>query len=168
MTAKSGILMFLVFVIVSLSWALGEKPAANPNGLASDFNLPDLSGQSIRLSDYRGKVVFLNFWATWCPPCRSEMPSMQRLYEKLKDNDFEMLAVSTDRQGKSAVKSLVEKGGYTFKILLDPEGKVASQYDIVSIPTTFIIDESGKVISKVIGSRDWAAESTIKWISSLL
>ncbi len=166
------ILGMLVLFIASLSLAMGEKPGVKSTpkerDLALDFTLPDLEGHKVSLSDYKGKIVFLNFWATWCPPCRQEMPSMQTLYEKLKGEDFEMLAVSIDKPGKSVVKPFVEKRGYTFKTLLDPKGKVASQYRIVSIPTTFIIDKDGKIIDKVIGAKDWSRDSVIQKFKRLI
>ena len=171
---------FIVALILTLlvpyrgasSFALGEKPKLEtPSAVqtvALDFTLKDLEGHNVKLSDYRGKVVFLNFWATWCPPCRAEMPSMQKLYEKLKGKDFEMLAISVDRQGKSVVEPFIEKNSYTFRVLLDSDGKIASQYGIVSIPTTFIIGKDGKIVSKIIGAKDWSEESIVKWIRSLL
>lgn len=164
-----------VFVLctVSISWALGEKPAQQERQ-AIDFSLPDLSGKTVKLSDFKGKTVFLNFFATWCPPCRQEMPSMQKLYDKLKglpagrqDKKFEMVAVSIDQAGVSAVKPFIEKGGYTFKVLLDPRGVAAEKYQIMSIPTTFIIGADGKILKKEIGSRNWAEEATIKWLKNL-
>ena len=163
--AKKYFWVFLILIFsVSVSWAMGEKPRTAA-GAAIDFNLPDLSGKMVKLSAYRGQVVFLNFFATWCPPCREEMPSMQKLYNRLKGNKFEMLAVSLDRDGKAAVKPFVDKNGYTFKILLDPEGKAAARYGVVSIPTTFIVNKRGEIIDKIIGGRDWSEEAVIKRLS---
>jgi len=161
--------IWLLVFVWSFGWAMGKPPNPTMVGKleAEDFSLPDLSGKVVKLSDFRGKVVFLNFWATWCPPCRAEMPSMQNLYEKLKGKDFEMLAVSLDRPGKSAVKPFIEERNYTFRVLLDSSGKVAARYGIVSIPTTYIINKEGKIVDKIIGARDWSEESTVKWLRSL-
>lgn len=129
---------------------------------AADFSLPDLAGRTIKLSDFKGKVVFLNFFATWCPPCRAEMPSIQALFKKIRalptgqGNKFEILTISIDQTGAAAVKAFVEKGGYTFKVLLDPGGRVASQYGVVNIPATFIINTKGWIVDRIIGSTDWA------------
>lgn len=144
---------FLLAVMVSPVFAMGERPTQPP-----PFTLPDLSGQSVSLADYKDRVIFLNFWATWCPPCREEMPSLQKLHEKLKGKNFIMLAVALDEEGKAVVKPFVEKGGYSFKVLLDPDGRVASRYQVWSIPTTFIINKEGKIVRRIVGSRDWAKE----------
>lgn len=161
---------FSFLVIISafcFCWAMAEKPQVS-NRTAIDFKLIDLSGAAVKLSDYKGKVIFLNFFATWCPPCREEMPSLQALYEKMKGKDFEMLAVSLDRAGASVVMPFIKKGGYTFKVLLDPEGRVASQYQIFSIPTTFILNKQGKIVEKVIGARDWSEKSFVDKINKLI
>ncbi len=130
-----------------------------PEGLeeAVDFTLYNLKGQSHALSDYRGKIIFLNFWATWCGPCRAEMPSMQKLYESWDSDKFVMLAVNVG-ESQGAVSKFVEKNGYTFPVLLDQDGKVSKKYLIRGIPTTFIIDEKGRVAAKIVGSREWTLE----------
>jgi peroxiredoxin len=138
-------------MVVSGTWAAARKPSV-------DFNLPDLSGKAVKLSDYRGKLVLLNFWASWCPPCREEMPSLQKLHEKLKEKKFALLAVSIDRGGNPPLKSFIDRGGYTFQVLLDPEGRVASRYQVISIPTTFVIDRQGKIVERILGGRDWIKE----------
>lgn len=143
----------LLVIMISPGLAMGEKPDYPPA-----FILPDLSGKPVSLADHKGKTIFLNFWAVRCPPCREEMPSMQKLHEKLGGKDLIILAVALDEEGKAKVKPFIEKGGYTFKILLDPEGRVASKYNVWNIPTTFIIDKKGKVVRRVVGPRDWATE----------
>lgn len=161
--------VFIVFMGLVLIISLGMARAPKTDGqMAIDFTLADLEGVKVKLSDYKGKVVFLNFWATWCPPCRREMPSMQELHEKLKKKDFIMLAVSIDRTGLSAVGPFVEKNGYTFKVLVDPSGKAASKYRVSSIPATFIIDKEGKIIDRVIGGRDWSSASVVKMLKEII
>jgi len=135
---------------------------------AIDFTLNDLFGNPVTLSDYKGKVVFLNFWATWCPPCRDEMPGMESLYTALKGEDFEMLAVSTDRASKSTVSQFISNRGFTFPVLLDPSGKASIPYGISGIPTTFIIDKRGIITQKIIGARNWGDVSVMNQLRELI
>jgi peroxiredoxin len=104
---------------------------------APDFSFPDLNGKKVGLSDYKGKVVLVNIWATWCPPCRDEMPSMQKLYERFKGEGFELLAVSIDETGRRAVVPFVQKLNLTFPVLLDPKGKIQGLYKITGVPESF-------------------------------
>lgn len=122
---------------------------------AIDFTLKDLKGKTHTLSDYKGKLVFLNFWATWCPPCRAEMPSMQKMYEESDKDKFVMLAVNL-REPANKVEDFAQKNGYTFPILLDSSGRIGSKYRVHSIPTTFIVDQGGKLVAKISGSREWS------------
>ena len=148
-----------------------EASAPVPAGdIASDFKLEDaFSGETISLSKLKGKVVFLNVWATWCGPCREEMPSMETLYDELKGNkDFVMLAVSQDTKGKSAVVPYVEKNGYHFKILLDPENKVGDSYGVSGVPETFIIDRNGRIVAHHMGAFDWSRPDVKSALNELL
>lgn len=135
---------------------------------APDFTLPDLGGRSHRLSDLRGRVVFLNVWATWCPPCREEMPAMERLYRRFRNRDFAMLAVSADEDGAAAVGPFVEALGLTFPVLLDPDGLVVRRYGITGFPETFIIDRQGQVVHHVVGPADWDSEAVDAFLLQLL
>jgi peroxiredoxin len=126
-----------------------HRPADPPE--APDFTLPDLEGRPVRLRELRGKLVFLNFWATWCPPCRLEMPSMERLYQIFKPTAFAMLAVSIDRQGAKAMKPFMEELQLTFPALLDPPSEVARQYGLRGLPTTYLIDPDGRLIGAAVG-----------------
>ena len=119
-----------------------------------DFTLQLLGGGNTTLSSLRGKVVVLNFWATWCPPCRVEMPSMETLYQRYKDQGLEMLAVNL-RENRNVVQQFIQRYGYTFPIPLDLDGMVSSRYGIEAIPTTFIIDRDGVIIGRVVGSIYW-------------
>jgi len=111
---------------------------------APTFTLKDLKGKQVKLEDNRGKIVFLNFWATWCPPCRKEMPSMEKLHTKFKDRDFTMLAVDLREETKK-VRVFQEKFKLNFPILLDSDGRVGLRYGVRSIPTTYLIDREGYV-----------------------
>ena len=118
---------------------------AQPGGIEStDFTLKTLDGKDVSLSDYQGKIVFLNFWATWCPPCRGEMPSMEQLYQKFKDKDFVMLAVDL-REDKDAVEKFIEEYKLNFPVLLDSKGKVGRTYMVTNIPTTYLISNQGNL-----------------------
>ena len=162
-------LFFLYFVLFE-----SKRPAPRLDygpkvgEVAPDFQFPTLRGNSVKLSDYRGKVVFLNIWATWCPPCREEMPSMEALYQRLKGRDFEMLAVSIDRKGEEAVGPFVEKYGLTFPVLLDPDNKIYLLYKLTGIPETFIIDRDGVILFKMIGAQDWMKKDWLDYFDRIL
>lgn len=167
--AIAGIVAAVVVVVAFI--VLGQKRTFEPVGAGKDsidFTLPDLDGKTASLKDFRGKVVFLNFWATWCKPCEEEMPSMQALYESLKDKPFEIVAVSVDSEGPETVKAFAQKYGITFKILHDRKGKIKEMYKTTGVPETFIIDQNGAVAEKVWGPRDWASKSSITVITDLL
>ncbi|WP_409251986.1 peroxiredoxin family protein [Bacillus sp. SCS-153A] len=121
---------------------------------APDFTLMTLEGKEVSLSDYKGKKVILNFWATWCPPCKAEMPHMQEYYEEYhKKANVEMLAVNltTIDEGKTAIKEFVEEYGLTFPILLDEEGTQGTIYKAQTIPTSYMIDTNGIIQHKILG-----------------
>lgn len=118
---------------------------------AMDFKLKDLNGKEVSLSDYKGKKVFLNFWATWCPPCKAEMPEMEMLYQETKNSDLVILAVNLDEE-KDTVQKFINSNKYNFPVLLDTGNIVASQYEVVSIPTSFFIDKEGNIVDKHIGA----------------
>jgi len=122
---------------------------------APEFSLSDLSGRAVRLANLRGRIVFVNVWATWCAPCREEMPSMQALYARLHGPDFEMLAVSADQGGRDLVERFVSDFGLTFPVLLDPDLQIADRYGVTGYPETFLIDRNGAIVAHEIGPRDW-------------
>lgn len=134
---------------------------------APDFLLSDLQGKEVRLSELRGNLVFLNFWATWCPPCRDEMPSMEALYRKLQGRAFQMLAVSID-DSKNQVERFQNSFQYTFPMLFDDGQKVAALYRTTGVPETFIISPDGIIVSKIIGPYDWNTAETLEYIEKIL
>jgi thiol-disulfide isomerase/thioredoxin len=150
-------LCLMVCLLVPAILAMGKAPDSSKAQKAIDFTLMDLNGRSHTLSEYKGKIVFLNFWASWCGPCRAEMPSMQKLYETWDKNKFEMLAVNLG-EDEERVREFARENGYSFPILLEREEKVAEKYMIRGIPTTFLIDEHGNVIEKIVGTREWTLE----------
>ncbi len=136
--------------------------------VAEDFVLPDIHGQVVRLSQLKGKVVFLNVWATWCPPCRKEMPTMQTLYRQLQGEDFMMLAISQDVDGQNTVLAYLTEGGYTFPVLLDVRGEVGKKYGVTGYPETFLIDRQGMIVHHHIGYNNWASPESIAAVLGLI
>jgi thiol-disulfide isomerase/thioredoxin len=123
-----------------------------------DFELVNLNGVKENLSDYRGQVIFLNFWATWCGPCRSEMPSMEKVYKELKDKGFTIVAVDLG-ENPSTVQAFVDEFGLTFPVLLDQTNAVGSMYNAQSIPTTYLIGRDGNILGRAVGVRPWEEEA---------
>ncbi len=135
---------------------------------APNFMLRDLAGNVISLSQLRGKVVMLNFWATWCGPCRVEMPAMEQLYRTLPRDAFEILAVSTDSQGAAVTRPFQKRMGVTFPILHDSEYRVGLAYGARTIPITFMVDRHGVVRQKIFGARDWDSPEARDLIQALM
>ena len=150
----------------SLFSSLGVQKISPPVK-AKDFTLEDLEGSLVSLKDFQGKVVFLNFWATWCPPCRAEMPAMEKLWQKFKEEDFVILAVDL-REGKEKVGSFMKENGYTFPVLLDSRGEVANTYGITAVPTTYLLDPEGRTVGKALGARNWASEDAFKLVEDII
>ena len=132
-----------------------------------NFSLPLLNGREAALSSYKGKVIILNFWATWCPPCRAEMPSMETLYQRLKNQGLEILAVDIG-EDSDTVQKFIKSNPYTFPVLLDNGGKLSSQYGVSAIPTTYILDREGKIIARIVGSIQWDNPKVIAAFEALL
>jgi peroxiredoxin len=135
---------------------------------APDFTFPGLDGKMVSLSDYRGHIVLVNVWATWCPPCVDEMPSMERLYKELKGENFEILAISIDALGTKAVAPFMKKYNLSFPALMDSGGTIKTLYQTTGVPESFIVNQEGILINKIIGPRDWAAPEIIGFFRDLL
>ncbi|MDR1566375.1 MAG: TlpA family protein disulfide reductase [Treponema sp.] len=132
-----------------------------------DFTLPLADGSNQKLSDLKGKVVFLNFWATWCPPCRREMPSMETLYRRFKAQGLELLSVNCAEK-REDVLSFMNRNKLSFPAALDTSGSVSGRYGVEAIPTTYILNREGKIILKVVGSLDWDTPEIAAAIEALL
>jgi len=152
-----------ILLVVGLAWIFisadrsgtstaGEIPAPREGFLAPDFSLSTPNGETFTLSELRGKAVLVNLWATWCPPCRAEMPDMQKLYDEYKDQGFVVLAVNmTYQDNPAAIVPFVQENGLNFPILIEETGKVAEQYELRSLPSSFFIDRNGIIQEVVIG-----------------
>lgn len=135
--------------------------------LPVEIRLKDINGNTIRLSDFKGKIVFLNFWATWCLPCIIEMPSMEKLHRKFKDEDFVMVAINL-MESEAQVKAFFEKLKLSFTTLLDSTGEVAAWFTINAVPTTYILDKQGRVIGKALGPREWGSQESFALFEYLI
>jgi peroxiredoxin len=134
----------------------------------ADFTLPTLQGRTVQLSDLRGKVVFINVWATWCQPCVEEMPTIQRLSDQLHERGLEVLTISIDALGEQVVEPFVRKYQLTFPVLLDSKGTIERLYHTTGVPESFIVDKRGMLVEKVIGPRDWAHPQMLTIFERLL
>lgn len=145
-----------------------ERHAVRVGDEAPNFRLRDLEGNSTSLSQFRGKVVLLNFWATWCGPCRVEMPAMEQLYRSFPRREFQILAVSTDSQGVAVTRPFQQKIGLTFPILHDMDMEVGVMYGARSLPMTLVVDRQGVVRQKIFGARDWDSPEARELIQMLI
>jgi peroxiredoxin len=167
------ILVLAVFVITffqktSTSETIQKVEPPKKGSSVPDFKFPNLEGQEVARNDLRGKVVFINIWATWCPTCVEEMASMQQLYEKFKGSDFEILSISIDALGKQVVAPFMEKHKLTFPVLLDPTGKIKKLYMTTGVPESFIVDKNGVLALKVIGPQNWFADEAVAFFENLM
>jgi peroxiredoxin len=135
---------------------------------ARDFAVQTPDGRSLKLADFRGKVVFVNFWATWCPPCKEEMPSMERLYRRFKERGFVVVAVSVDAEGASVVGPFVQETKLTYPVGLDPKMALANDYGVRALPSSFLVDRQGNVTALAIGPREWDSRAAHAVIETLL
>jgi len=158
--AVLGIVLGIGLLAVGLSWYSVSNepppPATRVGAAAPEFNLLDIDGKPVTLADFRGKVLYVNFWATWCAPCKEEAPALQRLYEKLRGEGFEILAATIDVDSdQDAVKKFREQYGLVFPILLDPRKEAYASYGATGVPETYLIDTEGRLAEAYIGPRDF-------------
>jgi peroxiredoxin len=146
----------------------GESPTVAAGRMAPDFKLTTLDGKPASLTALRGKVVFLNLWATWCPPCREEMPSIQTLYQQFQSApDFVVLAVSED-SNPAQVANYVKQHKFGFEVLLDPRNSVGEAYDVSGLPESFVIGRDGRIVAHHVGPYDWANHDIREALEDLL
>jgi peroxiredoxin len=147
-----GVLWIWASTVPAEATTGGLIPSPREGFLAPDFTLESLSADEISLSDMRGKVIVLNLWASWCPPCRAEMPALQRVYQENKERGLEVLAVNMTAQDSLAdVEAFVQEFNLTFPILLDTSGEVGNTYLMRALPTTFFIDREGVIQRVIVG-----------------
>lgn len=162
------------WMMLVVLWMIGSGLALAGKGLtalvdrpvAPDFVLEDLSGKIHRLADYRGKVVMINFWATWCPPCRAEMPSLQRAWDRLHPEGIELLAVNVGEDENQMFISGAD-GEYRFPILLDRDRAVLKLWPVRGLPTTLVVDKQGRIVYTALGGREWDAPEVLAEIRAL-
>ena len=164
-----------LFLLLALLYGVLTRPPTDARNRAprigqplADFTLPDLQGRLVQLSALRGKVVFINIWATWCPPCIEEMPTMQRLYERLYSRGLEVLAISIDALGAQVVGPFMQQYRLTFPALLDPQDRIPHLYHTSGVPESFVVDKQGRLVEKVVGPRDWSHPQVIAMFERLL
>jgi len=168
-TLIASVVMTAVF---GVALAIKLRPQLNlleVGSTAPDFDAVQLpTGRPASIEDYRGKVVLLNVWATWCAPCKVEMPSMEHLHRKLAGTDFRLVAVSVDEEDSTVVNKFVKDLGVTFEILHDRDGSIRRIYQTTGVPESFVIDRDGVIVKKVIGAADWNAPVNENLIRRLL
>jgi peroxiredoxin len=160
----------LAFACLALLFVLhASAQAAEKEGMiAPNFTLKNLDGEEVSLSQFRGKHVLINFWATWCGPCKVEMPSLETLYQRFKNKNFALLAISNDMFGATIVKPFIKANNLNFTILLDQRLKASNAFGVTSLPATYMIDPQGKIIGALFGAEDWATPSNILYFENLL
>jgi peroxiredoxin len=167
-----------VVLLISVAWMNQDRiPPVTVGTVAPDFAFEDLDGGLVHLSDYSGEVVLVNIWATWCPPCLDEMPSMERLYQRIGGDGFEILGVSIDAElglfdllgyRGGDIRAFADSLGLTFPILHDPSGNVQRLYRTMSVPESFLIGRDGIIYKKVAGGTEWDAPEYVELIRRLL
>jgi peroxiredoxin len=162
-------------LLLVFGYGLLTREAPDPGDTAprlgkplADFTLPDLQGRPVQLAALRGKVVFVNVWATWCAPCIEEMPTIQQLYERLHGRGLEILAVSLDALGAQVVAPFIQSHRLSFPTLLDTKNTVQRLYMTTGVPESFIVDKRGILVEKVVGPRDWAHPQLVAQFERLL
>ncbi len=174
---KTAIIVALVFIVFMVGFSMtrnasrdrrpGSARIAEGN-MAPDFTLPGLDGKMVRLREKRGKVIFLNIWASWCPPCIEEMPSIQKLHKVFEGEKFEILAVSIDEAGAEAVAPFMKNHGLTFPVLIDPKSSIQYAYGTTGVPESFVIDKNGVLLMKFKGPADWATPDALRYFRELI
>jgi len=162
MRARRGALVGLVMLVWAVSaqadpldsFGVQQPRVSKP---APNFSLAMHGGGEKALADYRGKVVLLTFWATWCAPCRHEMPQVESLWRTYRNRGFVVLGVNVDRGNRTGVADFVRSLHISFPVLLDPEGEVRNRYEVRALPTSYLIGRDGKIIGRIIGERDWSS-----------
>ncbi|MFP6637678.1 MAG: TlpA disulfide reductase family protein [Nitrospinaceae bacterium] len=164
---KIALFNSLAFALVLYSSTLTLAQSENKLP-APDFTLKSLSGEEVSLNQHRGNYVLVNFWATWCVPCKMEMPSLETLYQRFKTRNFSLLAISNDMFGAKIVESFIQANNLSFTILLDQQLQASNKFGVISLPTTFMINPEGNIIGELRGAEDWASPDNLLYFENLL
>lgn len=174
---KQILLFAAIFYMLSTGNALGNNLSSLMNVItpktrleAPGFTLINVHGKTNELIEFKGRVILLNFWATWCAPCRDEMPALEKLNKSFDNKNFVVIAIAADR-GKNAmnvVKEYYRLHDISFTVLLDPDGRVRKKYEVYALPTSYIIGKDGKFLGKIYGARDWAGSDSLKLFENFL
>ncbi len=153
-----------------LGGSAGDSSGVEVTDRVPEYEAPDLDGKPVSFADHRGEVVLVNVWATWCGPCRVEMPSIQALYDRFKDRGFTVLAVSVDAgpRYREKVIEFMEEEGLDLPVLLDPEGRIMRTLRTVGVPETFVLDREGRIVKRLIGATNWDSGANRALIEQLL
>lgn len=161
--------MIFRHIIISSLLFLSSQTFADDSTMFSELGFPNLEGQEVSMTEYRGKVVLLNFWATWCPPCVKEMPSMELLRQKFTGQDFEIVAINAGEEAESVEAFLLQMDNeLTFPILLDKKGTSFMSMGIRGLPMSFLLDKNGNKVMTFLGGREWMAPSQVELIETEL
>ena len=167
-------LVVILCALTALASGCSKDMAGSPSGKPSEgktapsINVVSMDDQQLALSSLKGKVVLLNFWATWCPPCREEIPSMMKLNSFMAGKPFQMVCVSVDDGGKKAVSDFFKNTGFSLPTYFDPTGQAPKAYGLTGVPETFVIDKNGVIVKKVIGGLDWSSPEVIAYLEGLM
>lgn len=174
---KHGLLYFLIVVVgivlvLKIQYPVFSKiqitEGTEVGEKAPSFKLRNLDGNLEGLDDYKGKVVVLNFWATWCAPCLEEMPTFEKLYRRYRSQGLTVLAVNLDKGNSEKVKKFTDENNFTFIVLLDSEGIAEKRYPSFTIPFTYVIDKKGRIAARVDGAKNWATNETFEAMEILV
>lgn len=154
-----------ILLLLSSTFCLAGTEKSLP---APNFTLKSLSGEEVSLLQKRGNYVLVNFWATWCGPCKVEMPSLETLHQRFKTKNFSLLAISNDMFGARIVEPFIKAHNLSFTVLLDQQLQVSNKFGVISLPTTFMIDPEGNIIGELRGAEDWASPDNILYFENLL
>jgi peroxiredoxin len=166
-------IVIIVLTVIGLLFVFGQQGGRKGTLIregdqAPEFRLSTLEGRSVSLSSFKGKVVIVHFWATWCPPCVDEIPTLDRLFRAMAGRDLEILAVSVDEGGAEAVGGFMQRNRLSLPVLLNPDRSVANLYGTLKFPETYLVDREGIVRRKIIGAADWTRPDAIGLITELL
>jgi len=170
---KRFLCLVVLGAVVSLTACTKKETAKSlgplqENSPAPTITVNSLAGKPLNLADLKGKVVVLNFWATWCPPCREEIPSMMKLNSAMAGKPFQMVAVSIDEGGQPAIESFFKTSGFSLPAYTDPDNRAAKAYGITGVPETFVIDKNGILLKRVIGPMAWDSADVLSYLEGLM